>query len=248
MRIAFDLDGVLADLHTPFTETAIRLFPELDRSAMRAPDVAASPVDESQDWLEAPSVAAMRAVPISRRQSDAVWKHLAGVSDFWEGLAEIESGAIRRLASTRGRTPMGRAVHHEPSVSAGADGAAPEPAVARADGVQICRACTWCTRSRGRVAAALNLDVVIDDRPDNCLDVVLESKAGAVLIWRGAQATVPVSAKRLGIAVSPTVADCLDLVTEAEDTKAEGSLLDKMRRVFGLKTRKSPGILRRTET
>ena len=100
--------------------------------------------------------------------------------------------------------------------------------------------------SRGRVAASLNLDLVIDDRPDNCLDVVLESKAGAVLIWRGAQAAIPVSAKRLGIAVSATVADCLDLVTEAEDTQAEGSLLDKMRRVFGLKTRKSPGILRRT--
>ncbi len=35
--------------------------------------------------------------------------------------------------------------------------------------------------SRGRIAEALDLDVVIDDRPDNCLDIVLESKAGAVL-------------------------------------------------------------------
>ena len=53
--------------------------------------------------------------------------------------------------------------------------------------------------SRGAVAQALNLDVVIDDRPDNCLDVVLGSKAGAVLIWRGPQEKVPVSARRLGI-------------------------------------------------
>ena len=43
MRIAFDLDGVLADLHTPFVTTAIQLFPELDAAAMRNADVGASP-------------------------------------------------------------------------------------------------------------------------------------------------------------------------------------------------------------
>jgi hypothetical protein len=246
MRIAFDLDGVLADLHTPFTETAIRLFPELDRSAMRAPDVAASPIDDAEE-TEAPGVAAMKALPINPRQSEAVWKHLAGVSNFWEALAEIEPGAIKRLAQLADERRWDVLfITSRPS----------------SQGLTVQRQSQrWLERmgftlpsvyvvhkSRGRLAAALQLDVVIDDRPDNCLDVVLESPAGAVLIWRGAEATVPVSAKRLGIAVSRTVADCLDLVMEAEDTRTEGSLLDKMRRVFGLKTRKSPGILRRTET
>ena len=243
MRIAFDLDGVLADLHTPFTETAIRLFPELDRSAMRGAEVAASPV-EDEPVTEAPP-AATAGVVISPRQSAAVWKQLTGVPDFWEGLAEIESGAIRRLAQLADERRWDVLfITSRPS----------------SQGLTVQRQSQrWLERmgfklpsvyvvhgSRGRVASALNLDVVIDDRPDNCLDVVLESKAGAVLIWRGSQAAIPVSAKRLGIAVSATVADCLDLVTEAEDTQAEGSLLDKMRRVFGLKTRKSPGILRRT--
>jgi len=41
--------------------------------------------------------------------------------------------------------------------------------------------------SRGRVAQALDLDVVIDDRPDNCLDVALESSAAAILLWRGSK-------------------------------------------------------------
>ena len=246
MRIAFDLDGVLADLHTPFTETAIRLFPELDRSAMRAADVGASPGDDSQG-TEAPAVAAMAGVPVSRRQSEAVWKHLAGINDFWEGLAEIESGAIRRLAQVADeRRWEVLFITSRPS----------------SQGLTVQRQSQrWLERmgfrlpsvyvvhgSRGRVAAALHLDVVIDDRPDNCLDVVLESKAGAVLIWRGRQAAVPASAKRLGIAVSPTVAACLDLVTEAEDTKTEGSILDKIRRVFGLKTRPSGNVLRRSET
>ena len=99
--------------------------------------------------------------------------------------------------------------------------------------------------SRGRVAAALNLDVVIDDRPDNCLDVVLESKAGAILIWRGPEAAVPGSARRLGIAVAPTVATCLDLLIEAEAAQGGGSMLDRIRGVFGLKTRAASTLLRR---
>ncbi len=45
MRIAFDLDGVLADLHGSFANTAIRLFPELDRSIVGSPEIGASPPD-----------------------------------------------------------------------------------------------------------------------------------------------------------------------------------------------------------
>ena len=43
MRIAFDLDGVLADLHEPFVREAIRLFPELDAAKIGAADIGASP-------------------------------------------------------------------------------------------------------------------------------------------------------------------------------------------------------------
>ena len=37
--------------------------------------------------------------------------------------------------------------------------------------------------SRGKVAAALDLDAVVDDRPENCLDVATESSARAILVW-----------------------------------------------------------------
>ena len=60
--------------------------------------------------------------------------------------------------------------------------------------------------SRGQIAKALQIDVVVDDRPENCLDVVLESQAGAILVWRGQRESVPASARRMGIAVVPTVA------------------------------------------
>ena len=45
--------------------------------------------------------------------------------------------------------------------------------------------------SRGLVADALALDVVIDDRPENCMDVAADSNAGVFLLWRGLDKDVP---------------------------------------------------------
>jgi len=249
MRIAFDLDGVLADLHTVYVQAAVRLFPELDRAAIAAADVGASPPgplgppDDEPKLEEAPVVDPTAGVAVSRRQSSAIWDHFGGVENFWQGLAEIEVGAIARLAAvaeerrwevlfiTSRPTTAGATVQRQSQRWLQAQGFA-LPSVYVVHG------------SRGQVARALDLDVVIDDRPDNCLDVVLESKAGAVLIWRGPQAKVPASAKRLGIAVSPTVSECLDTLIEAEVSATEGTLLDKMRRLFGLRTRSAASILR----
>ena len=249
MRLAFDLDGVLADLHTAFARTAISLYPELDRSSITPPQVGASPpVDEGEgegDESEAPALLDAVLAPLDRRQQDAVWKRLRATENFWEQLTEIESGAIARLAAladerrwevlfiTSRPSSAGRTVQRQSQRWLERMGF-PLPSVYVVHG------------SRGAVAQALKLDVVIDDRPDNCLDVVLGSKAGAVLIWRAPQDKVPASAKRLGIAVSPTVEQCLGVLTEAETSAGQGSILDQLRRLFGLKTRAASSVLRRT--
>jgi hypothetical protein len=89
--------------------------------------------------------------------------------------------------------------------------------------------------SRGKIAAALELDVVVDDRPENCLDIAIDSKARAILIWRGEQGAVPASARKLGIGGVPTVAECLELLVSAEQG-SQGSLVDRLRRLLGLKS------------
>ena len=244
MRIAFDLDGVLADFHTAFSETAISLFPELDPKVIASPDVAASPPVEAGD-SEIPAETPDPAnVPMSRRQLEAVWKQLRATDDFWQGLKEIEPGAIARLAAVADANRWEVLfITSRPSSSGGTvqrqtqrwlqERGFPLPSVFVVHG------------SRGAVAQALELDVVVDDRPDNCLDVVLGSKAGAVLLWRGAQAKVPASARRLGIAVSSTVDACLDVLVEAQSSMGQGSFLDSLRRLFGLKTRAASTLLRR---
>lgn len=242
MRIAFDLDGVLADLHGAFAQTALRLFPELDTAAVGSPDVGASPPDaatEPAPESSLSSLAPLTEIPLTPRQSDAVWRSLAGIDNFWETLTEIESGMIRRLAMladerrwemlfvTSRPYSAGRTVQRQSQRWLQQLGF-PLPSVYVVHG------------SRGLIARALEIDVVVDDRPENCLDVALESQAGAILVWRGKRETVPASARRMGIAVVPTVAECLDAIIKIERSGDRGGVLDRLRNLFGLRTSRSP--------
>jgi hypothetical protein len=234
MRIAFDLDGVLADLHQPFVQAAVRLFPELDASSIGAPDVGASPPDEEAPRKLTPQQAAR--VALSNRQADAVWKHLGAIENFWEGLSEIEPGAIAKLAGladergwevifiTSRPKSIGRTVQRQSQRWIQHLGF-PMPSLFVVHG------------SRGRIAEALRLDVVVDDRPENCLDVVIDSKAGAILVWRGSESSVPASARRMGIGVVSTVDAALSALVQADREAAEGGgLIDRLKRLLGLTT------------
>jgi len=243
MRIAFDMDGVLADLHTAYARAALTLFPELDRAAIAAADVGASPPEDAGAPAESESPDTATPVALTRRQSEAIWDHLGGVHDFWMSLDEIEPGAIARLAAEAEARRWDVLFITSRPTSAGATVQRQSQHWLQSQGFQL-PSVYVVHGSRGRIAAALNLDVVVDDRPDNCLDVALESKAGAVLLWRGGRAAVPASAKRLGIAVAPTVHACLDTIIAAESSQTDGSLLDRLRRMFGVRTRSTASVLR----
>ena len=43
MRVAFDLDGVLADLHGAYVRAARELFPAIDAAVLQSPSAGASP-------------------------------------------------------------------------------------------------------------------------------------------------------------------------------------------------------------
>ena len=247
MRVGFDLDGVLADLHAAFVQAAIRLFPELDPAAIGSADVGSSPPDAADakggETADDETATPAGDVPMTRDQTDAVWSHLESVENFWETLGEHEPGAISRLfvlAEERHWEVM--FVTSRPR-SAGSTVQRQSQRWLQNMGFDM-PSCFVVHGSRGRIAEALRLDVVVDDRPENCLDVVLESKAGAIMVWRGTKASVPVSARRLGIAVVSTVAAALDALVEAEKPGSEGGLLDRLRRLFGLKTGSSSGPFR----
>lgn len=241
MRIGCDLDGVLADLNRAFTAVALQRYPELDLSAVTAADVvAAAPGREgsdSQTPVEAPGPRADASLGLSRRQMEETWDEVCAVPDFWETLEEIETGTVARLSAlatserwdliflTSRPWTSGRPVQRQTQRWLDRQGF-PFPSV------------YVVHKSRGRIADALALDVVIDDRAENCLDVALESKARAILIWRGAMSTVPTSAKRLGIGVEPSMAACLDLLHEVgRSSETSGDLVQRLKRLLGLGSR-----------
>jgi hypothetical protein len=247
VRIGFDLDGVLADLHTAFVQAAIRLFPELDPTAIGSGDVGSSPPDpadaEAGETTGDETATPAGDVPMTRQQTDAVWEHLESVENFWETLGEHEPGAIKRLAALAAERRWEIIFVTSRPHSAGLTVQRQSQRWLQRLGFDM-PSCFVVHGSRGRIAEALRLDVVVDDRPENCLDVVLESKAGAIMVWRGTKANVPVSARRLGIAVVSTVAAALDALVEAEKPGSEGGLLDRLRRLFGLRTGSSSGPFR----
>jgi len=228
LRIAFDLDGVLADMESVLVRQAEVLFgPPLTRRFLEDPVDPAGPLSgawangdgpgghedaAAARWRRATGVRLDIAPPFEKtmtaRQQQALWRHIKGVENFWETLPEVEPGVVgrlARLAAERRWETIFLTTRPETAGSTAQDQSRqwltskgfPLP------GVFVVRG------SRGRLATDLGLDIVVDDRPENCVDVVADSKARAVLVWRGDDGVLPV-AQRLGIGVVRTTAECLD--------------------------------------
>ena len=87
--------------------------------------------------------------------------------------------------------------------------------------------------SRGRIAAALTLDAVLDDRPENCLDVATDSQAMPILVWRDAKESVPPGARRLGIQVVFSIAEALERLEAPARAAGRPGIMGRLRGMLG---------------
>jgi hypothetical protein len=88
--------------------------------------------------------------------------------------------------------------------------------------------------SRGKVADAFALDVVIDDRPENCLDVLSDSAAKPILIWRQGPGRVPPAIATLPVQAVPSMAQAVEyLEAMTAERQRGGTLFGRLRRAFG---------------
>jgi len=235
LRIGFDLDGVLADMESELVRQAKLLFGD----AIGAPDRADAPSDVRDDAEPAGEpverVPAVLKLRMTARQQRKLWKHVESIDDFWETLAEIEPGTIERLAAlavdrrweiiflTKRPPGAGRTPQRQTQRWLAAKGF-DMPSVFVVQG------------SRGRIAAALDLDIVVDDRPENCLDVVVDSKARAILVWRAEENKLPPAALRQGIGVVRSTNECLGTLAQIDrDGPAQPRVVDRVLRLLGLK-------------
>ena len=245
MRLGFDLDGTIADMQGALARIAHDLCPEVDpatlprsvaeqgsRGSQGSPGSQGSQGSRSSRGGDERQTSGAPGRALTARQQGTIWAAACAQENFWETLDEIEPGALARLSrlvrehgweiiflTSRPETAGDRAQAQSHRWLAAHGFAMPSVFVVHG--------------SRGRIASALQLDIVVDDRPENCLDVSIDSRARAVLVWRGAQTELPASARQLGIGAVASLAECFD-VLERLDRAETGGFVDRFRRLLGL--------------
>ena len=237
MKLGFDLDGTVADLQGALAREARRLFPGVDPGDLPKSIAPARDEVAAQD-RPAPGFSMSS---LTSRQQQELWSAACAKVNFWETLDEIEPGALARLSrlarerrwevifltsrpETKGDTAQLQS--HRWLAAKGFE----LPSIFVVHG------------SRGKIAASLQLDVLVDDRPENCLDIAIDSTARAILVWRGGQDTVPGSARQLGIGSVASISEALDIL-ETLDAEGEGTgIVDRFKQLLGLKraSRRAP--------
>lgn len=197
LRLGFDVDGVLADFRSAFRAAAMQIL----RVEPDAPDGASSPQGET----------GLAAEDVKR-----VWNHIARTSNWWMDIEPYEPAQIARLyALTRAAGWEVFFLTKRPQ-SAG-------------DSVQF-QTQWWIERcgfylpsvltvpgSRGDVANALRLDIVVDDQLINCVEVVSASPTKALLMQRTPDTAARQHASSRGIGVVATLADALSVMERLQD-------------------------------
>jgi hypothetical protein len=249
LRIAFDLDGVLADMESELVRQAEVLFGEAmtRRLRERASDAEPATADAGDQSTEVvvgqPPTEPLENTPpllklnMTSRQQRKLWRHVETNENFWETLAELEPGLIKRLAALATERRWEIIFLTKRPQTAGSTAQVQTQQWLRSKGFPL-PSVFVVQGSRGRIAASLDLHIVVDDRPENCLDVVIDSKARAILVWREDEKLVPAGTRRLGIGVVKTTGECLDILAEVDSASAttdRPGVMHRMRRLFGLK-------------
>ena len=196
LRVGFDLDGVIADFRTAFLQVAADV---LGRDAIRRPS---SPMPD----LDA----------VSPADAKRVWKVIADTPNWWLGLAPFEPAQIARLyqlarkhrwevSFLTSRIPTsGDSVQFQSQAWLEAYGYY-MPAVVTVPG------------SRGEIANALRLDLVVDDQLLNCLEVVGASQTKAILLLRVGDAALEQQATERGIGVTHQLDEVIEVMVQLQE-------------------------------
>jgi hypothetical protein len=208
LRIACDIDGTLADMESAVQAEAVRLFG---------------------------AVAQAGSASLTDAQRRALWAHIASTENFWTSLRETEPGAVARLAAAARAHQWEVIFFTQRPRSAGDSTQVQSQRWLQAMGFELPSVYVMPAR-RGRIAAALDLDVVLDDRRANCLDIVATSNARAVLVWRGSRDAAQVRRVPAGIDVVFSIAEALALTVTLEPStpRRAAPLMTRVRQALGL--------------
>jgi len=196
LRIGFDLDGVVADFRTAFLEGAASL---LGRDAIRRPT---SPMPD----LDA----------VSPADATRVWKVITDTPNWWLSLAPHEPAQIARLYQLARRYRWEVSFLTSRIPTAGDSVQFQSQSWLETHGFYM-PAVVTVPGSRGEIANALRLDLVIDDQFLNCLEVVGASQAKALLLLRVGDVSLEQQATERGIGVIHRLEDAIEVLLQLQD-------------------------------
>ena len=161
LRLGFDLDGVVADFRTAFLDVATKV---IGRDHILRPG---SPMPDLDS--------------VSAADARRVWKVITDTPNWWLGVSPYEPAQIARLyqLARQWRWEVSFLTTRIPT--AGDTVQFQSQSWLEANGYYM-PAVVTVPGSRGEVANALRLDVVVDDQYLNCLEVVGSSQAKAMLM------------------------------------------------------------------
>ncbi len=241
LRVGFDLDGTVADMYFALHQEAVKLFGE--DVLRKAETTTTKPQEMSNEQSgTAEKIAkfeedtttnlAMQELDLTARQQMQLWDHVKKVENFWTRLPELEPGIIARIAKTaRERRWEVIFLTTRPS-TAGDLVQLQSQQWLEAHGFQY-PSVFVVQRSRGKIADALGLDAFVDDRPENCLDIAVESKAKVILVWHGNMSDVPAGAKRLGVQPVTSISEAMGLLERLDDIRNQPSIMKSLKHAFG---------------
>lgn len=234
LRVAFDLDGTVADMYATLHEEALKLFGEeaLAKAAYKNKPPPPTAEDGTPVAEDDTTDLAMDELHLTARQQMQLWDHVKTIENFWTTLQELEPGIIARIARatierrweviffTTRPTTAGELTQIQSQRWLEAHGF-PFPSV------------YVVHRSRGKIADALQLDAFVDDRAENCLDIAVESKAKVILVWHGHLKDVPPGARRMGVRPVQTISEALALLEQLDDARNKPGIVRSIKRALG---------------
>jgi len=239
LRVGFDLDGTVAEMYSALHREALKLLGEevLRKAAYKTskPQVAGQPAQDKSDKSEdeaATAADAMQELHLTARQQMQLWDHVKKIENFWSTLPELEPGIIARIAKTAFERNWEVIFLTTRPSTAGEMVQLQSQRWLDAHGFRY-PSVFVVQRSRGKIADALHLDAFVDDRPENCLDIAVESKAKVILVWHGNVNEVPAGAKRLGVQPVSTISEAMALLERLDDVRSQPGIVRSIKRAFG---------------
>lgn len=196
LRLGFDIDGVLADFRSAFLESAVHL---LGKDAIR------------RESAPMPDLDAVSAADATR-----VWKKITDTPNWWLSLAPYEPSQLARLYQLARRFRWEVTFPTSRISTAGDSVQFQSQAWLEAHGFYM-PSVVMVPGSRGEIANALRLDLMVDDQFLNCLEVIGASQTKAILLLRVPDKSLEQQAIERGVGVVHSLAEVVDVLLQLQD-------------------------------